>query len=437
MALPITLNQVHTTRRKLINIFSPSITAPNESTTPDFAAMDGGSFYVGSMNKGLLISHLAKEQQEGNYKLGLVPIISNRTIFFGDIDDTPNGFDFQLFLHRLAEAFNARATNKIKDVKVEDIMLLKREDSEKRYHVYIPFEFGEVSKDERQSIYKSLNEGYGQDILDTAASTIRIEGFEKWCKRAKAFVSGSRYVPIGPAKQLATTDLLEKVWLNPRGWDEQDESVLSELSLGSQLLIADMENQDDEKSQSMSSQTLSRNTSSLASIAPSEVRESSVQTTNNSIKADVEEKIKADCPEIAHEVLKYPVKTFKRRAGTITLIMDKSEAGRTCKIAGCIHSKSNIYLLYKQKTKSLYQKCFSPKCIKEKPVLIYKVGAYRDGAVSNKAGLPTADDASIAEHFVLYQPLTRVERKDSKRLYWYIFDKKVGYWKRRETAHIM
>ena len=436
MALPINRrNQLYTTKKKLVGIFSPTILAPNESKVSDFAGMDGGAFYIGSMNKGILISHLAKQQAEGDYKLGLVPTIDDMTILFGDIDHKPNDFDFALFLQRLAGKFNELATNKVKDAEDKDILITKREDSE-RYHVYIPCDFGEVSSAERALIYEAINEDYGEAIIDTAANTIRIEGFEKWCKETKAFLPGSRYLPIGAAKELSYPELLEKVWLNPRGWSDQDGSVVDpQLSLAARLALAGVRNDeeragqiaDDEKSQS-----LSRNDSSLASIAPE--RESSVNAINNSIKPDIEEKIKTNCPEIAHIALTYPVVSFKKRAGHITMILDKSEKGRTCKIANAVHSRSNIYLYYNQKTKCLYQKCFSNKCAKSKAILLHRVRINRARLTDDR--LPTADDASIAEQFVIFQPLTRVE-KDAKKTYWYIYDNEVGYWKRRQTEAIM
>ena len=48
--------------------------------------MDGGKFFIGPKNKNILIELLARKQAEGDFKFGLVPNISNKTIFFADID---------------------------------------------------------------------------------------------------------------------------------------------------------------------------------------------------------------------------------------------------------------------------------------------------------------------------------------------------------------
>ena len=450
------LGQFGTTRRKLCATFGDTINAPNETKVSDMAAMCGGSFYIGPQNKGILLQLLARHQAAGDYQLALVPTIGDSmTILFADIDHAPSDFDINLFLQRFAAKFNEIAASKVKEAHDVDVIMFKREDA-KRYHAYIPAEFGEVTKAERKAIAESINEEYGAEIIDKSANTIRFEGFQKFDPRvAKAFIPGSRYLPIGAAQTLSYDELLDRVWLNPRGWMiRDDESVLDyQLGLEAQLVLAaarDIEdkeehfpeavprNEDDEKSQSehLASRGLTRNNSSLSSVLEAPPRESSVNAMNKSIKPDVEEKIKGYCPEIAHVALTYPVVSFKKRDGHVTMILDKSIAGRTCKIAGGIHSSSNTYLYYNQKSKILYQKCFSSKCVNKKGVVITKLRANRS-VISNKNDeLPTADEASIARQFILFQPLTRVER-DGKKVFWYIFDEDVGYWKKRVTDAVM
>ena len=169
-----------TTKQKMISAFNESITkASSDCNKSDFAAMDGGSFFIGSNNKGTLIRICADKQAAGYFLFGLVPIIANKTIFFADIDHLPDPFDFNVFLNTIMVCFNMIVTGKVKPVRSCDILVFKREDSA-RYHIYIPSSFGEISKDDRTSIYKLLNNNYPAPVVDEAAQTIRIEGFQKW-----------------------------------------------------------------------------------------------------------------------------------------------------------------------------------------------------------------------------------------------------------------
>ena len=59
-----------------------------------------------------------------------------------------------------------------------------------------------------------------------------------------------------------------------------------------------------------------------------------------------------------------------------------------------------------------------------------------DKAASKQYDLPSPDDASVAEYFLKWNPLLAVERRDKKYV-WFIFDKKVGYWRTSEQAFIM
>ena len=145
-----------TTKRKLIPTFTESILAKSrECKQSDFAAMDGGAFFIGAVNRNILIDLLVEKQAAEDYKMGLVPTIADKTIFFADIDNVPANFDFTLFLSLVVDQFNELATNKIKPATLADILIFKREDAAK-YHIYIPCSFGEVSKAVRQAIYKGV-----------------------------------------------------------------------------------------------------------------------------------------------------------------------------------------------------------------------------------------------------------------------------------------
>ena len=400
-----------TTKRKLIPTFTESILAKSrECKQSDFAAMDGGAFFIGAVNRNILIDLLVEKQAAEDYKMGLVPTIADKTIFFADIDNVPANFDFSLFLSLVVDQFNELATNKIKPATLADILIFKREDAAK-YHIYIPCSFGEVSKAVRQAIYKGINRNYIGNIIDEAAHTIRIEGFEKYDKTTKQYIAGSRYLPKGLAKKLKGDDLLNAVWLNPRGWDEEDETVLAGLF-----------DNDEQKAESMNDTNV-----------PSP--EGSVDIKNKIVTEEMENRIKTNYAEIAHIILKYPVISIRRLSGASTFMLDKSEAGRTCAIAGRVHTSNNTYLCYYKDKRALYQKCFSSSCTDKPAVLIYKIDATKT-AVIKRSDLPTPDDASIAEYFIKWNPLIAVER-DGKENIWYVYDEVLGYWKTSPQEMIM
>ena len=439
-------------------LFSSSISYPNDNELSDMVAIDGGRFYTGPHNKGILVEYLARKQQQEDYQMALVPLADDKTIFFADIDDTPDNFNLDLFLETIAESFNALATNKIKDTTSDDLLVLQRENAQK-YHIYIPAEFGETSKKERQAIYKKVNTFYENDIIDLAAHTIRFEGFQKFDTKTGEFVSGSRYLPIRQAAAYSCQELLLKVWINPRGWASSDpSSSLVENSIAARLALAaaidneekeanealeaneaqeanepQVDNQDNEEKEELEPRALKHTVLKPLRRPVERARATSVDVMNKSIAADIEDKVKSHCPEIAHIVLSYPIKTFRKKAGFITMILDKSEKGRTCQIAGAVHSKNNIYLVYNQKMQALYQKCFSSNCVKQR-ALIYKIKVEKKKLQSRD--LPTSDDASLAEWYERFRPLTRVE-KDGKNINWYVFDSTVGYWRKETTETIM
>ena len=161
-----------TTKRKLVHKFRDFILAPNDILISDMAAMDGGKFFIGPYNKGILIEYLGQLQDKGDYKLALVPTLAATTIFFADVDAIPSDFELSAFLSLIATTFNSIATGRKKDVAMNDILVTKREDSAK-YHVYIPAKFGEISKAVRKAIWMHVNKTLGHAIIDENANTMR------------------------------------------------------------------------------------------------------------------------------------------------------------------------------------------------------------------------------------------------------------------------
>ena len=185
--------------------------------------------------------------------------------------------------------------------------------------LYIPSEYGVVTKAQRAAIYKAVNAKYNQKIIDEAAHTIRIEGFLKYDNRGThKWLKKSRYLPLGDAKNLAPRDLYEAVWLEPRGWNDKPAAVA----------------QNDEN----------KAPESDGSIAPSSA--GSVEPATP-IPEPIETRIKTHYSEIAHVLMRYPIISIEPfKGGNATFVCDKSIKGRTCKIAGRIHKSNNIYLFY-------------------------------------------------------------------------------------------
>ena len=407
-----------TTKAKLLTIFQENILARSEETKQsDFAAMDVGAFFIGAGNRDILIDFLAQQQAAGDYKLGLVPTIADKTIFFADIDQVPPYFDFDLFLALVVDQFNILVANTLEVATVDDVLVFKREDAAK-YHIYIPGVFGKVSKAVRQRIWKEVNDTYLDPIIDEAAHTIRIEGFEKYCKETKQFIAGSRYLPMGDTQALTGTDLFKAVWLNPRGWSEKDQTVVDG-TIDKAVAGNDKDNDEEEEK--------------AESVDPT--RDGSLDIVKHKVAPEIERRIKSNYSEIAHILLQYPITSIRRLSGgQSTFMLDKSVEGRTCKIANRVHTKNNTYLWYYQKKQALYQKCFSSSCTNKAPALIHQMKT--DRAAMKQYDLPTPDDASVAEYFLKWNPLLAVERKDKKNI-WYVYEEKVGYWRKSASDVIM
>ena len=114
----------------------------------------------------------------------------------------------------------------------------------------------------------------------------------------------------------------------------------------------------------------------------------------------IETKIKSNYASIAHILLAYPIKSIKREAGGIsTFILDKSIAGKTCKIANKVHSSNNVYLVYVAAIRTVYQKCFSDPCVGKKE-MIHQIQQSKQLAALD---LPSPDDVSLAEFFVKWK----------------------------------
>lgn len=422
------------TKSKLLAAFSGRILAQSEECTrSDFAAMDGGAFFIGAANRNVLIEFLAQKQASGDYKIGLVPTLADKTIYFADIDELPSNFDFRLFLALLVDEFNRLVTDKVKPVTIKDVLILKREDSA-RYHVYIPCLFGEVSKAVREKISKAVNISYAKPVIDLAANTIRIEGFEKWDRDAKQFIAGSRYLPTGGAAQnLTIIKLLNEVWLNPRGWDEQDATVVA--GCKHKAVVGGNKDQDSDGNADL---VFDNGEEKAESEIPSS-KEASLDIVHKVISDEIEARIKSKFPAIAHVLLKYPITDLrivkKGRAGHSTFMLDKSEQGRTCRIAKRVHKSSNTYLWYHHGKQALYQKCYSSGCTNKDPVLLHRIKVDRK-VVEKKHDLPSANDASVAEHFIKWNPLLAVERRNKKYV-WFIYNEEVGYWKTSPQAIVM
>lgn len=442
--------------RKYLSVFMESgIFNPNEELKqPDFVAMDGGRFYIGAQRKDDLIVGLADMLKKGNLDIGLVPVTPGNCIFFADIDDyEQDKFALDDFLVKVAGFFNHFVRNKPEDkddwCTAEDILVFEKANPKAefygpKYHIYIPEMFGITTPVERATIYKTINIAMGQPIIDEAASTIRIEGFNKWCKEAKMFLPDSHYRPRGKAANMLPDDLLNAVWLQPRGWTTE---VVPAFSPDRPRRLR--RNEDDMKleSESLPSQTasiVSRSTSFILQNADNRaVSPEGDGASHKSVSAHIERTVQLKFPEVANLILKYPIVKIKDNAKdhVSTFICDKSTEGKTCKISNCVHSSNNIYLVYSKKYGKLEQRCFSSKCktADGEPMshLIATVSRKKKSNNNkNAAGLPYANDTSLAKCFKKWNPLITVDC-DGKHTSFVMFEHDVGYWKRRSNSYFM
>ena len=156
------------TKVYITGILDPGVLKPNdEQKGPNFAAMDRGAFYIGEGKKGKLIDGLAAMQNKGDYNCGLVPVVGDICIFFADIDGVPEDVELDSLLQKTAGYFNAFVKNKTEsELEPEDILVFKRADNSRSYHIYIPDLFGYTTKQERLMIWKSVNIAMEEEVID-------------------------------------------------------------------------------------------------------------------------------------------------------------------------------------------------------------------------------------------------------------------------------
>ena len=332
-----------------------------EMKESSFAAMDGGAYYIQSSEQSALILGLANLLRNNDYKLGLVPVIGDKCIFFADIDDIPaatlDDFSFDAFMETVASCYNANVKSPV-DLNPDDFLIFVRENDDKKYHIYAPNTI--TTKKQRANIWKAVNKKYNKKIIDLSASTIRIEGFEKWDRHQSKFIAGSRYIPKGRGIIMLPSEILEKVWLQPRGWPEESFNWMLPTSSprrGGSPSSFEPDGESDEKSLSLAR-------TSQSSAAPAAPRASSEDLVHEDVSEKHERMIQLKFPEVCNVLLQYPIVKIQANASsdTATFICNKSEKGRTCKIAKTMHTKNNIYLSYNKNTGVLNQKCFSPSC---------------------------------------------------------------------------
>ena len=126
---------------KLLTAFGDGIgSSSRDVPESDFAAMDGGSFYIGAGNRDKLIGILTKLQADGDHKLALVPTTGEITIFFADIDHVPPKFNLQKFLEVCVACINDIVPSGVDGmITAGDVIVFKREVTEEspRFHIYV------------------------------------------------------------------------------------------------------------------------------------------------------------------------------------------------------------------------------------------------------------------------------------------------------------
>ena len=397
--------------------------ASSEIKTANLVLMRGGSYYIEPMDKEKLIKLLVTFQEKANHKVSLVPITDDNTIFFADIDAVKPDFNLDKLIKTIVACVNATLTKYGDNRRAKDTnaLVFKREIGDK-YHIYVTIN---LNKAQRKEVWKLVNELCGYNVIDTAASTIRFEGFEKWDSVTKKFTANSRYLPMKAAADLDWKTLYNMIWLKPKGWGA-DNAVNMDNDLQSwQLVNGDKANEEaDEEAPRQ-----------LRGSDEEEEKEVSLQrspspdiTINANISAEVKDKIMSKHPEVAHILLAYPIKSYQKNGKKVTLSCDKSEKGRYCNLAGRTHRKNNIYLLYDVVSHAVYQRCFSPTCLGQH--LLYRP------ASENSHDLPVNEDRSIADYFYAWKQHIIAEQ-DGKTTSWYIYDEGVGYWKKSTIAAIM
>ena len=187
--------------------------AVSGSGRSNFAAMDKGSFFIKKADYSLLLNLLWNCIAKKDYRLGLVPTLADKAIFFADIDHM-YGLSLSAVLETIAIKLGACITTSTQQQLLESLHVTKHQ-SHERYHIYGVEK--KKKKGERKNVWKAVNENLGFDIIDLNANTLRFDGFLK-CRDGN-WIPESRYLPLLSGlelKQFNWRAFYEKTWLTPR-----------------------------------------------------------------------------------------------------------------------------------------------------------------------------------------------------------------------------
>lgn len=321
------------------------------------------------------------------------------------------------------------------------MIVFKRERGPARYHVYAPNIY--MTKDMREQIWDLINNSFfngGTNIIDPQAATIRIEGFKKWDTKTNTWVPGSAYHAIRAAAELEPDELLKKVFLLPKGWPiPVDATVIPDNSARRAGFIFGGQENDAAEAKAEEDSSQREGVAIAAESNPCIHPSNSTATIN---------KVQLMAPEAAHILLTYPINQVHCAYGKTRCILDKSDDGKRCPIAGKVHERNNTWLHYHGRTGKLFHHCFDPVCIKMKRngLLIHNLSDNQPGTVNHNNAdtsnvpepedLPAGNDVSLADYFCKWNP--RIKAKlDGKTTVWLVWNDKAGYYKSMTKDHFM
>lgn len=449
--------RARTTKQIMIDYFGPSV-IDGVGEAP-FVAMDGGKFYLNRMQHSELINMMVM-LQAGNTRWGtdpiralaLVPVLDDENIFFADIDKVPDNFHLDSFKMSIVKAINAfQNENAIQE---KDLYVFKRTNAEK-YHIYCSrFSF---TKAQRTKLWGVINKAAGFDIIDTSANTIRFEGFLKWNRATSSYERGSAYMPYSHTAGIPWPQLYLRCWLKPRGYVANNQKIKPVLRKPMVLRALEAEGAaggggheqsndeqpNDEQPNEENDVKLNENdqddgagdNNDEEEKLGMESRSGSVEVDiNNAISDKLQAEIRRHCPEIAHILWKYPVKSMKKLSGSITFSVAK---GHHCPIANRTHKKNNTYLFYSRKAGIVSHRCFDPECSQTNPTGKTIHQQLNERCKDIGTNLPGSSDKLLADYFKLEYPYIVYEPTNGdKEGIWYAYKSDAGYWKQVNSAFI-
>ena len=282
----------------------------------NFTGMDGGRFLVPYYQYLPLILAL---QNSRTYNCGLTFHFNDYCKLFFDIDDR-KGYTLIEIKQNIVTIINE--TFDIENIDINDLFVTKNQSCDK-YHIYTNII---VSRQTLRQIAKKVNQKMeGKQVVDEGASTLRVDGFNKWNRNTNDWSSGTRYLPVDGSD--IDSDFYEKTFII--------EDIHQPTPFKAQINLNQAPQAQSDVLRRSSNSNSNANNISVSEAKEDENSNEEVNARNTicSSFSDVLEKY----PWVNEHLQQHTVTRVNVRGSEIFLDLSKSEEDRLCPFSNRVH----------------------------------------------------------------------------------------------------